>query len=267
MRKLVTFIIVGLALSSTVHADDIVKSPLIKPLLKSQRVIRGQLRAREFTVIAAGLSGKLIRFPIMHGQRLKKGQSIAVFNCKMAAAEKAIAVAKLNAAKSKLEVNTNLAKYKNISQLEVTLSKAEVAIQRAELNRAQAILSDCTIKAPFSGVVTKKIAQAYQYIKEGDPLLELVNTAHLEVEMVIPSRWLTRLRIGTLFTIQLDEIPTPVKAKISRNVGTIDPISQTIQVIATLIKPAKELLPGMSGEINFLEKKSAKIVDKTESLD
>ena len=267
MRKLLVFISVGCVLSFTAPADDSVKSPFFKPLLKSQRVIRGQLKAREFTVISAGLSGKLKRFPITHGQRVKKGQSIAVFNCKMAAAEKAVAVAKLNAAQSKLKVNTELAKYRNISQLEVTLSKSEVAIQRAELSRAQAVLSECTITAPFSGIVTKKIAQAYQYIKEGDPLLELVNTAKLEVEMVIPSRWLTRLPIGTVFTIQLDEIPTPVKAKISRNIGTIDPVSQTIQVIATLTQPAKELLPGMSGEINFPEKKSSKIVDKTESLD
>ena len=136
MRK--SLILALMFFSIAVKADGLINLTTITSLSKSQNVIRGQLTAREFTVIASGLSGKLTRFPVIHGQRISKGQTIAVFDCKMEAAVKAVAVAKLNAAQSKLKVNNNLAKYKNISQLDVTLSKAEVAIQRAELNRAQA---------------------------------------------------------------------------------------------------------------------------------
>ncbi|NOQ34659.1 MAG: efflux RND transporter periplasmic adaptor subunit [Methylococcaceae bacterium] len=235
------------------YSDDVIKSPIFSmtSLSKSENVLRGQLRARQFTTIAAGIAGKLTRFPVTHGQRIKKGQTIATFDCRMEAAEKAVAVAKLNGAQSKLEVNTQLAKYKNISTLEVTLAKSEVAIQKAELNRARAILANCKISAPFSAIVASKIAQAHQYVKEGDPLLEIIDTSSLEVEMVIPSRWLQKMPKGTDFSIQLDEFATPINAKIDRNVGAIDPVSQTIRVIGKLVNPPKELLPGMSGEIKF----------------
>jgi len=238
--------------NTPVYSDDLIKSPLttLTPS-KLKNGLRGQLRARQFTTIAAGLSGKLIRFPVTHGQRIIKGQKIAAFDCRMEAAEKAVVVAKLEAAKSKLAVNNKLASYKNISLLEVTLAKSEVAIQKAELNKIQATLANCTIKAPFSGIVSNKIAQAHQYVKEGEPLLELVDTRSLEVEMVIPSKRLITLPKGTVFSLQLDETKNPIKAKIDRNMGTIDPVSQTIRVIAKLINPPKSLLPGMSGEIKF----------------
>lgn len=235
------------------HADNLIKSPLTAALAapKSENVIRGQLRARQFTTLAANLPGKLVSFPVTVGQRLSKGQTIAVFDCQIEKAEKEVALAKLSAAQSKLQVNTQLAQYKNVSELELTLSKADVAVQKAELNRIDAVLSKCVVASPFAAVVSEKVAQAYQYVKEGDPLLELVDTNHLEVEMVIPSRLLKKLATGTAFSLKLDEFDTPVKAKIDRNVGTIDPVSQTIRVIATLLNPPAALLPGMSGEVVF----------------
>ena len=238
--------------SLPVYSDEVIKSPLSSltaPKLKN--TLRGQLRARQFTIIAAGLSGKLTSFPVTHGQRISKGQKIAAFDCRMETAEKAVVIAKLNAAKSKLAVNNKLASYNNISLLEVTLAKSEVAIQKSELNKSQALLANCTIKAPFSAIVSNKIAQAHQYVKEGEPLLELIDTSSLEIEMVVPSKRLAKIPKGTIFSIQLDEMGTPIKAKIDRNVGAIDPVSQTIRVIAKLINPPKSLLPGMSGEIKF----------------
>lgn len=234
------------------HADSLIKSPLTAKLSpKIENIIRGQLRARQFTTLAANLSGKLVSFPVTIGQRLSKGQTIGIFDCQTEKAEKEVVVAKLGAAQSKVQVNTQLAQYKNISDLEVTLSKADVAVLKAELNRIDAILSKCMVTSPFAAVVSEKMAQAYQYIKEGDPLLELVNTSSLEVEMVIPSKWLKKLPIGTQFSVKLDEFDTPVRAKIDRNVGTIDPVSQTIRVIGGLLDSPTTLLPGMSGEIIF----------------
>lgn len=247
--------ILNLLLSSTVvYAESDIPSPIDNSYSHTQDGIRGQLKAREFAIIAAGLSGKITSFPVIHGQRVKKGQKLVTFNCRMEAAEKAVSIAKLGAAQSKLSTNIELQQYNNISHLEVSLSKAEVAIQKAELRRSRAILSECRIVAPFAGIIVEKFAQAHQYIREGEPLLELVNTSKLDIEMVIPSRLLTKLATNNTFTIKFDEIDAAVDAKVTRNMGVIDPVSQTIRVIGKLMKPLKQLLPGMSGEVSFKQK-------------
>jgi len=262
MSKNIFFITSLLLFVELAYADGVMPLTIMSAQPKTHHVIRGQLKAREFTIISAGLSGKLIKFSVDSGQIITKGDKLAVFKCKIESAEKDIAEAKLNAARNKLSANVELKKYNNISHLDVSLSKAEVAIQSAELKRAKAILSECTIVAPFSGIVVEKFVQAYQYIKQGDPLLELVNTANLEVEMVIPSKWLEKVSINTDISIMFDELSTSVKAKISRNMGVIDPVSQTIRVVAQLKSPSKQLLPGMSGEVSFTK---TELMDKVVS--
>ncbi len=220
-------------------------------LTKIQNSIRGQLRAKQFTTLAAGLSGQLKQFNVTRGQMVNKDQLIAMTDCQLEQAEKKVLEAKLSAAQSKLQINTQLAQYKNISDLDLVLSKADVQIQQAELIKIETTLAKCVINAPFNGIVTEKMAQAFQYVKEGEPLLELVDTRHLEIEMVIPSKWLSRLAVGTVFSVQLDEISTPIMARVNRHLASIDPVSQTIRVIGELLNPPANLLPGMSGDIHF----------------
>ena len=213
--------------------------------------IRGQLRARQFTVISAGLSAKLINFPLSYGDKVINEQKLVQFDCRIKVAEKAVVNAKLKAARTKFSVNKKLSKLNNISQLDVSESEADVLIMKAELRKINAILSECQIKAPFSGIITQKYVQAYQYVREGDPLLELVDTKRLEVEMVVPSRWLSWLNSGVPFSLTLDELNLSLDGQIDRIVGNVDPISQTIRIIGILNSPIEKLLPGMSGEVIF----------------
>jgi membrane fusion protein, multidrug efflux system len=238
------------------HAKDQVAIPVISDghLNQSQR-IRGQLRARQFAVISAGLSAKLIRFSLSHGDKIKKGQQIAQFDCRIKQAEQAVINAKLNAASTKFEINQKLSSLNNISQLEVSQSEADVFIMTAELKKIEATLSECQIKAPFAGMITQKHVQPYQYVRVGEPLLELVDTRNLEVEMVIPSQWLSWLGRGATFNLTLDEINSTLDGNIDRIVGIVDPVSQTLRIIGVLKKPVKNLLPGMSGEVTFTERK------------
>ncbi|MGK0296652.1 MAG: membrane fusion protein (multidrug efflux system) [Gammaproteobacteria bacterium] len=220
----------------------------------ADKTIRGQLRARNLTILSAGISGNINEFNIAEGQYVDKGQQIAIIDCRMEEANREIAKAKLEAAHAKHQVYQRLEKLENISGLELTLSKADVAIASAELQRIQVILSECVIRAPFSGAVIVTHAQAYQYVNIGDPLLEILDPNSLEVEMVLPSEWLTWLVKGTEFTIRFDENNKLVNAYVDRVVESIDPVSQTVRVIGVIDDSKQGLLSGMSGEIIFSEK-------------
>lgn len=213
--------------------------------------IRGQLRSRHFAVISSGLSAKLIKFPLIHGDSVKKNQLIAQFDCRIKLAEKAVVDAKLKASKTKFKINKKLSTLNNISKLEVIQSEAEVFIMQAELKKINALLSECKITAPFAGIITEKHVQAFQYVREGEPLLELVNIKGLEVEMIVPSKWLSWLKNMAPFVLNIDELNISLNGKIDRIVGNVDPISQTIRIIGVLTSPVNELLPGMSGEVVF----------------
>jgi multidrug efflux pump subunit AcrA (membrane-fusion protein) len=135
----------------------------------------------------------------------------------------------------------------------LSLSKAALSIAQAELRRIDTLLSHCVVQAPFAGVITAKPVQAYQFVAKGGPLLDMINTTKLEVEMILPSRWLVEIRPGTRFSLLVDETGSRVDARVDRIVSQVDPVSQTVRVIGVLLDPpTPDLLPGMSGNIHFL---------------
>lgn len=217
-------------------------------------VIRGQFRAVRFTTLSAGLSGRIRLFEPMLGQRVKKGAKLLVFDCNVEKAGQSTARAKLTASESKLKVNQRLSELSNISGLELQMSKAEVLIAKSELLVISELLKNCMVVSPFNAVITAKHVQAHQFVSKGEPLLDIVDTSRLEIEMVVPSNWVDRLKPGVLLTVTVIETGKKIKAKLDRIVGVVDPVSQTIRVIGRLLVKPKNVMPGMSALIRFQPK-------------
>jgi RND family efflux transporter MFP subunit len=144
-------------------------------------------------------------------------------------------------------INTRLLQLKSIGQLELDISGAEVQKANADVTAAQATVSKCAIVAPFSGVTAEQKAREFQYATPGQPLIEIVDDRQLEVELIAPSRWLASLKPGTTFDIYVDETGRTHRARIDRLGGRVDPVSQSIKVIAQITDNSEGLLPGMSG--------------------
>ena len=83
------------------------------------------------------------------------------------------------------------------------------------------------------------------------PLLDLVRSGVLLLKLNVPSRWATSLKNDQAFQVAVDETGKTYPAKVQRINSRIDPVSQTIELEATLQRVHAELLPGMSGEARF----------------
>lgn len=217
----------------------------------STGVLRGQLRPVNFTTLAAGIEGKLKTFAVRTGSTIEEGGLIASFACEQEEAENQIAAAKVKVAEKNFEINRKLDAFQNVSEVELSMSEAEVEIAKAEAKRTGAVVKNCSIRAPFNATVTEKMAQAHQYVKKGDPLLEIVDTENLEIEMVLSSVDVTRYSTGQRFSILIDETGQLARATINRVVNVIDPVSQTVRVIGVLDDNTSGLMPGMSGQVSF----------------
>ncbi|HMB48635.1 MAG TPA: HlyD family efflux transporter periplasmic adaptor subunit, partial [Afifellaceae bacterium] len=73
----------------------------------------------------------------------------------------------------------------------------------------------------------------------------------LEIELLIPSRWLLWLEPDLRFEFSVDETGLKYAATVTRLGGAVDPVSQTIRVFGALEDRPPELLSGMSGTAIF----------------
>lgn len=216
-----------------------------------QGSVRAKIRPVQHAVLSAPLSATLLTLGAREGSRVKKGDLLMKFDCTPLEAQLIVAQTRRKAALTKLDVNERLEKIHNVSKLELSLSRSEVELTEADIKGIRAQLAQCSVSAPFSGVVTQQLVQAREFTNPGDPVLRLVNIDDLEIEMVVPSSLMRKLHGGDHFNLHVDELDRDIESTIKYVVREVDPVSQTVRVIGAPLKADTDLLPGMSGNVSF----------------
>lgn len=218
--------------------------------------IRVQFSSRQQTSLSAEVSAKLISLPLKEGERFKAGQLLAAFDCAINRAQMNKAEASAEAARQTLKVSRRLAELESISTLEVDQASAKLKETEAEATMMRVMQGKCSINAPFSGRVAKVYVETHQYVPQGKPLFDIVDTQRPEVKLLIPSKWLAWIAKGTRFKIHVDDLNIDVDAKVTRLGARIDPVNQTVSLFGEVATPVETLLPGMSGWAVFTQPKA-----------
>jgi membrane fusion protein, multidrug efflux system len=69
--------------------------------------------------------------------------------------------------------------------------------------------------------------------------------------LIVPSFYLRHVRQGDAFKYKIDETGREYEAQILRVGAAVDPVSQTVKIIAVFSGPVSDVLAGMSGTANL----------------
>lgn len=242
-----------LLIAQCASAADAFKPASVRPLPTAaaldRREIRAQLSPLRYTTLAAEIGAKINRLPVAEGARFRAGETLISFDCVLQQAQLNKAKAALGAAEKTWKANQRLNELNSVGKVELDISEAEVAKAKAEVSAGTALLSKCTVTAPFSGRVAEQKVREQQYVQPGQPLLEILDDSALELEFIVPSRWLAWLKPGQRFQVAIDETGKTYPAKIQRIGAWADPVSQSVKLSAVIDGKFKELIAGMSGKV------------------
>lgn len=188
---------------------------------------------------------------VKEGSKFSKDDILLVFDCRLQEADLNKALAQETEAKMASRSATKLKSYGAISEYELVKATSQEKMSNADVDKLRAIVDKCIIKAPFNGSVAEIMVNNHETVKPGDPLLKIVNTDNLEFEIQVPSCWLSWLRVDTDIKVRINETNTIISAKITKINPQIEPVSQSVKIIATIIPANSALLPGMSGQAIF----------------
>lgn len=209
------------------------------------------IRSSEETMFSSETNGQIISLPVKEGSSFNKGDTLLKLDCRLQEAELAKAKADQEATSKAFESARKLKTYGSISEFEYVKAKSEADAANADVQKLKVIVEKCNIIAPFNGGVAEIKAHLYETVKQGDPLLKVVNTDNLTFEVQVPSQWLLWLKIGSDFSVYINDINKTIPAKITFINPEIEPISQTVKIVG-LITPANPVLrPGMTGQAVF----------------
>ncbi len=211
--------------------------------------LRAQLAPRRYTTLAAEIGARVQRVAVTEGASIKAGQLLVSFDCSLQQAQLQRAQATLGAAEKQLATQQRLVELNATGRQELDMAEAEVGKTRAEMSQIRVMLGKCGVAAPFSGRVAEQKVREQQYVQPGQALLEILDDSVLEVEFIMPSRWLAQVQVGGPVQIAVDETGKTYPAKVLRLGARVDPVSQSIKVVAAIDGRPRELVAGMSGRV------------------
>lgn len=152
--------------------------------------------AIQSTHLSSQISGQIDSIYFEIGDTIKSGQPLLTLECEShriskeqaeaglnrLQANKALTVQQLDRAKQL--VNARSISKDELDQRQTALDAINASIeeQAAILKGIENTIEKCSVKAPFSGIITDKMAQKGQFINPGAALAEIVNHKRVEIE-------------------------------------------------------------------------------------
>jgi membrane fusion protein, multidrug efflux system len=213
--------------------------------------VRGVIKPKDEVLFSAKIAGRIAQMPYREGERFQKGVVLVAFDCTRIRAEANAAWAANRASNQVLRQSQELDKYNAIGKTDVQIAKAKAEQSGAEAGALEAQMRDCTITAPFSGIVVENISHLHENAAAGKELTRVLNDSELEMHLIAPSAWLSWLQPGSPFRFRIDETARSYEGKVARLGASVDPVSQTVRVVGVFTGNRDNVLPGMSGSAEF----------------
>lgn len=204
------------------------------------REVEQAIRAGESAKRAAEANAELASSTYKRFEELLNRKSISQQEFDEAKARFTAAEAEVNRANEMLEG----ARAKQ-SQVESRIVQAEAGIEGARLMQ-----SYTTITAPFSGVVTAKMAEVGQLAAPGVPLLTVENSGSYRLDAVVEESRIGAITVGGTVGVRIEALSAALEGKVSEIVPAADPHSRTFTVKVTLPQ-AEGVRSGMYGKALF----------------
>lgn len=213
--------------------------------------VRGVIRALDQAALSTELQARVTTIGFREGEAFKKGDLLVAFDCERYRAEAQSADAVFREMQLTLESNQQLEKFRAVGKHDVEISRARVDKAEAEARSLKSRLVQCEVIAPYDGRVAELTVNQYEQPQANKPFLVIVGQSRLEIEVIVPSHWLSWLTPGTAMTFQVDETKREYTARVARIGAAVDAVSQMVKIIATFEAPVGDVLPGMSGGAHF----------------
>jgi RND family efflux transporter MFP subunit len=231
------------------------------------------------STIASEIAGLVEEFPVEEGDVVKKGDLLAKLRTKSleidlreAKAQKVEAEARYRLAKKNLERFKELYK-KGVASLqqlqdaetEKDANSARVSQLQAQIDSHTYDLARSKIVAPFDGYVTAEHTEVGQWIEVGGPVVELIDISRAEIDVDVPERYISQIRLGDLATINFDALPDlSIEGRITSIVPQADNESRTFPIKVVVDNTEGLIKSGMVARVSFLigEPSLVKLVPK-----
>ncbi len=229
------------------------------------RSFSGTLRAAKSGRLAFTITGRVAALPVEPGQHVKQGQTLAQLD--LAPLRNQVGAAEADEARLKAQLAQGQRDERRAEELlsgkaipvavaEEASSGVEVltaahAAAQVQLQEAQRLLREATLRAPFAGVVTSVDVEAGEIAVAGRPVVVLEGGGALELEVEVPEELLAQLPPDLEVQVSLPRRGDQrVEGRVSEVTHAMPERGKLFPVVIQLLS-SEGLTPGMSAQLEL----------------
>jgi RND family efflux transporter MFP subunit len=231
--------------------------------IRSGPALSGQLSAETQATVRAEVSGAVLQTLVDVGATVRAGQELARLDDSgirdqyisarsgVTTAENSVQIAEREAQRADAlsKAGAIADRQRDQARNALTAAQAMAADARARLANAQKQLDKTVIKAPFSGVVSAKTANAGDFLSPGSAAFTIVNPSTMRLEASVLAEDLAAIRLGAPVEFSVNGYGTrKFTGRISSINPVADPATRQVRVIATIPNQGGRLVSGLFAE-------------------
>lgn len=226
----------------------------------------GTVQAVNQAIVRAKVNAEVKRVFVREGDKVEAGQELADFDTatlRAQLAERAAALqsAKADAATAKRtrDANEKLLKQNFISQNAYDLAEgayqtkmATVELAKAQLEQTQIMLNDAVVRAPISGIISKRYVQPGEKVGFDAMMIGIVDLTQLEVAAQASLADIAKITPGMPARVQIEGLPDrPFEGKVERINPSAEAGTRSINVYVSLKNEDSILKAGMFARVRL----------------
>lgn len=244
----------------------VITVPALKATLRAFVEATGSLEPFERVTVSSEVDGILSQLTMTEGARVSKGAVLARVNdsdlaLSLKSAELAVtqAEASLTNLRGEFQRKSDLYKDQLVTKQQFDDISTRLAIAQAEVGRAKAAmdlsrqrLDKTTIYSPLGGAVEVKKASAGDYVRNGTPLVTIIQTDPVKLNFTVPEKAARMLHKGQEVTFSVDALPQgQFIGKVSVIYPVVDKKTRTLEVEALVSNADGALRPGYFAHVTL----------------
>lgn len=227
----------------------VVTEETISPVLEAV----GSISSPQGVMLSADLPGTVAAIRFESGSHATNDEILVQLDTRQEEAQLRTAMAKLELARHNLERNTGLRQSHVIADYAYDESKSQYDAAVSSAQEIQAMIDRKTIRAPFAGELGIRQVNVAQYLKSGEPIVQLESIDPVYVNFSLPQQNLGKLSVGQRISLRADGLPDKLFEGIITAINSaVDATTRNIQIQATIRNPDHTLRSGMFAGVQVL---------------
>ena len=229
------------------------------------RKFPGQVAAVDSSGLSFEVGGQVASVEVDIGDRVKKGQVLAVldpepYELDVDAIEAELIKARENVTKTKAEYDrqkrifeqgAGAERYVEVTEYDYKAALSGVDFQIARLDQVKRNLRKTKLLSPYDGIIAWRSVEPNEEVLAGKKILEINATGKMEVQLAVPETNIDLIHLDDPVTITFPTLPDESAYGRISYIGGAAVKANAFPVKVALMNPGEKVKPGMTAEANL----------------